>query len=1814
MLIALFAFTACKDKIQKTEEKTDYNAYTFSKEIAEVVSSITMGSIKSTDVLKVTFVDNIVEDTELNKEVENKLFELSPNIDGVTYWERPNVLVFKPEKAFPHWQKYEAKLLLSAVTDNFKKKELNNVDFAFDIKGVEITGFDAKLVLKDRKSPKLLLYKGTLSFSEKIDLDVLKKAVTLEKGSSTKVLTWSTTDDGFTFSFVSEDLERVNSTDEYSITVNDDDIPIFEDFVKTFTIQPLSAMKLVSVKKDENGKSPKVRLEFSDDFDPEQKLEGLIRVEPEASFKIQRLGNSLVLDGDFSFGTTYKIIVSSGIRSKWGTETEVQIDEEVTISDIKPQIEFASDGFVLPNTNNFKLQFYTSNLKKVHVEIKKVYENSLAEFVRSEKLSSLSNRRQEFNNAYINRVGVIVYNGTFDIESAKNQWKLNEIDLSKLVEGNTNELYLVRLNFNPGDMMVSPEADEFKYIEEFGQIYKPLLFSDIALTCKKSENYLHIYATKISTAKPLSGVNVTLKSQYETYASATTNSEGMATIHEDYLRYNSYIEANYKGERSVLKFSEMEWNISGFDIGGESVSHKETKAFIYTERGVYRPGDKLNISVIARHGDEGDYPENKPVTMELFNPQGKKVYEYTDKTNSDGFYNFPFQTKESDPTGSWRASFRIGNKYFSHAVKIETVVPYKIKVRMESPVKKILHDHSTYKINLQTNYLFGNPAANLDAEVTVNISSAPKHFEKYSDFVFSNPSKDFREIEQNIFKGSTNENGAVEIENPMPALTDVPSALSMKVSAKVLEKGGRPNNSWMTIPIEPYSHYVGLQPYKYSYVATGNDIEIPVILVDQEGNPIPGKNIRYKIYRNSEHWWWHYGNDGSLRFKSDFNTVLLKEGELVSKTTHSKINFLPIEQGSYFIEVIDESGTGHSAGIFMSAYPYGGAAGSDKNAGMLSLNTDKDKYYTGDVAKIQFPSPKEGVILLTVERRNEILEEKWYYPEKEGEMTIDLPITKEMVPNVYVSISLIQPHKQTMNDRPIRMFGIVCLNVEDKDSKHSFTIETASQFRPEEKCVVDLQTSDYKKSQYTIAIVDEGLLDITQFKTPDPWSYFFQKTNLQIRTYDLFSHIINANKGDVFKTFSIGGDMDYRQSQLGSNGKKKRFKPVCIFNGPLETDENGKARFEFTMPNYVGSVRIMVIGARGNSYARSEKAVPVKSELMILPTLPRVLGPAESFKVPITVFAMKDNLGDVSIKVETEGPVSCKNESVQKLSFSKADEKDCFFDFSIKDEAGEATVTITATAGSYKAVSTTNIMVRPTSPRIYDSKQGTIQKGGTETYNVPKVGITGTNRGKISVSVFPAIDFGKRLEWLIRYPYGCIEQTTSSVFPQLYLKKFIEYPEAYAEKIDERINAGIERLRNFQQFSGGFSYWPYGSGESEWGSLYGGHFLVEAKKLGYHIPTDLYENWLNYTKNQARRNNGELKSRAYRCYILALANEPQQAEMNSLKESQLSSMDNTSKWLLAASYKLAGQVNVADEITRNAKTDVEEYVEFSGTYGSTFRDKAMILDACNILDKDNIADMIVREIGVAISSNEWYSTQTMGYSILALGKYFTKLQGNNANAVISGTITTPSGKQIPFKSNKSFTYTFDEGFGKDFSIQIDQSTTMAKVYTSISWDGVPLHSTAEDYSNNLSLNVTWYDNDGNQISPLSLKQGTTFYGQFHVENISNQDRVDEIALMQILPSGWEIENTRLLDQELPSWTEGMTLGREEYTDIRDDRIIWFFDLWRTHYSSDHNELDFIVKLNAVSIGEFELPSTLTEAMYNGKFKATKAAVTVKVVK
>ena len=1813
-------------------KRNESGTISYSRETARLVSHVTSDLIRSEDDVRVRFVSPVVSGNRVGQSPEKTVFAFEPRIEGAARWADRRTLIFQPESPLPFRQRYNGVLDLPALFP--ERKNLQPLAFAFEIAGREIVSLNADFELIEEDDPRLVVYKGRISFSEKTPLEQVRQAARVSLDRERLSLAWKADVEWKIFSFASDPVERRSNSRELRFTLDKEALSISRDYRETTVLAPVTVMKIVKVEGHVEGRQPGLTVELSDDPDPRQDIRGLIAVDPPMDIQVRAAGRKIHVSGEFQHGRHYTLTVHPGIRSRWGVATGSEHTETVQIPDLKPEVRFSEDGMILPTANRRRVRFRTVNVSRVKLRVQQVFDSNLGQFLQRQSLKSAGDRRRDFYSREVNRVGVGLVDTVLEIGQVRNRWLQHELDLNALIDPSEKGPLLLSLSFKHVDMLYGApgEAEEARkqwrwnrrlwdyrshpfspgYVRTRGRAFKPVIVSDIGLTYKKAHRRHIVYARDINDAAPMAGVAVTLRTfQNQVAGRGLTDRHGAATFPGG-ERDVFYVEAEKDGRKSIIKCNEMAWNLSTFDTGGASAPPDGVRAFVYSERGVYRPGDEIHLSLIARNSEE-TFPENHPVTLKLFNPGNQLVLERTARTGKDGFYVFNFKTEPDDPTGNWRARLEVGSRTFDHTVKVETVAPYRLKVRIEPEKKNLTPEDNELQLELVSTYLFGNPAAGLDAEVAVEFRHADRQFAGYPGFSFTNESARYKSIRTSIFKDKLDEGGRARVRWPLPAPGRAPSAIRVRIDATVLEKGGRPNRSRETLAFDPYDRYVGVRKpqFDYGYARLGSALEIPVVMVTAQGEAVPGLPLEYRIYRSTGHWWWEYESRDQfrLRFKTDQYTEQIESGSIFSQSTPVPLVFTPEQRGEYLIEVQEEGG--HTAAFFMRAYPWGQAQADPKSAGMLALKTDRKSYAPGDSALVTFPAPRRGAILVSVEQDSRVLQTRWYEPDgHRGEFRVPVSVTREMAPTAYVAVSVLQPFSQTLNDRPIRLYGVVPLNVSDPHTRQEISIRMPGELRPESPFQIQVETGDGQPAQFTLAVVDEGLLALTGFSTPDAWKSFYRKRRLGVVTHDVYSHVIGANKGDVFKTFAVGGGFAYRASQLEPE-RGKRFKAVSLFKGPIETDAMGRATVDFDMPDYTGSVRVMAVSAATGRYGKAETSVPVKTDLIVMPTLPRVLGPGDRIVVPVTVFAMVDSIGPTVVSVQTEGPVSVVGPVRRELDFAETGERDLSFTLQAAAAVGQARVVVTAEASAVAADHVTDVRIRPSSPRIFATEDEDVRPGETVRFTVPDRGLPGTNRARVAVRRRPDMGMTHRLLGLVRYPYGCIEQTVSAAFPLLYLGTILDgvtYAGDAAMDTDRLINSAIRKLRRFKLVSGGFTYWPGGSTVSPWGSLYTGHFLIEARKLGYHVPQVLMASWLRYEKSRALTTKDNLMERVYRVYLLALAGEFQIGPMNLLKETGINDMNDTQKWMLAAAYHLAGVERTAAQILIPAGKRVKRYNESGGTYGSGLRDLSIILNTLVLFERWSEADEIARELGAALESRRWHSTQTTGFMLLALGKYLRSLDNEDGGrSVLAGTIRLPDGRVVRFETDRPAHHVeIEDGFGEEVEIFLDSTSTVKRAFATMDWDGVPLVDDVGDTSGKLKLEVAWRNDEGLPVDPAELSQGEAFWGHFRVRNMTVARKIEEVALVQVLPAGWEIDNPRLSDRTAPKWTKRLNLNREEYLDVRDDRVMWFLDAERRRH------LDFVVRLNAVTAGSFRLPATVAEAMYDRSYRATAAGKRVVV--
>ena len=1093
----------------------------------------------------------------------------------------------------------------------------------------------------------------------------------------------------------------------------------------------------------------------------------------------------------------------------------------------------------------------------------------------------------------------------------------------------------------------------------------------------------------------------------------------------------------------------------------------------------------------------------------------------------------------------------------------------------------------------------------------MSLSKVNTQFKNYGQYIFNNPATDFTTIKTDIFDGTLDAEGKANVTLKVPTATEAPGMLNATFTTRVFEPGGDASIYTQTIPFSPFTSYVGInlnQP-KGKYIETDKDHVFDIVTVNTQGQLVNSSNLEYKIYRIGWSWWWENSGESFGTYINNSSITPVASGNL--QTRGGKVSFkFRIDYpswGRYLVYVKDKE-SGHATGgtVYVDWPEWRGRSSKTDPSGikMLAFSLNKDSYEIGETATAIIPAAAGGRALVSIENGSTVLRQEWIEVSNGGDTKYTFKITPEMTPNVYLHISLLQPHAQTVNDLPIRMYGVVPVFVTNSQTVLQPQIQMPEVLRPETNFNVTVSEKTGKPMTYTLAIVDDGLLDLTNFKTPDPWNDFYSREALGIRTWDMYDNVLGASAGSYSSLFSTGGDATLKPADAKAN----RFKPVVKFIGPFYLGKGKSQTHTLKLPMYVGSVRAMVVAGQEGAYGNAEKTAFVRTPLMMLSTLPRVLSIQEEITVPVNIFAMENQVKNVTISLQTSGGgVQIVGANQQSLKFSQPGEQLVFFTLKTGSKTGKATIHLTANGGGQQTKETIEIEVRNPNPVVTLRNSQWVEAGQSKELSYNLSSSSANNQIKLEVSRIPSVDISRRFDFLYNYQHHCTEQLTSKALPLLFIGQFKTIDKIEAEKIKTNVQEAIRQIYGRQLPNGGFVYWPGNAVADEWISSYAGMFLTLAQEKGYAVHSNVLNKWKRFQRAAAQnwrmpqdasgwqQWQSELQQ-AFRLYTLALAGAPEYGAMNRMKEQ--AGLSIQAKWRLAATYALTGKMKPAEELVYNAETTVSPYSSMNQIYGSSDRDEAMILETLILMNRERDALQQAKVVSKNLSQEEWFSTQSTAFALMAMGRLAEKLSGTldfvwtwndkqqpavkSAKAVFEKEIaTTPKSGMIAVKN---------QGKGA-LSVDLITRTQL-------------LNDTLPAISDNLRMDIRYANLNGTPISVNDIIQGTDFMAITSISNISGTSDYTNLALTHIIPSGWEIYNERMVAPETESGAadgSGKSVSKYNYLDIRDDRVLTYFNLRRGETKV------FTVRLQATYAGNFILPAVQCEAMYDVNVQARSKA-------
>ena len=1854
LLLMIVSFSSCtrtqKDIIPSAEYAPYVNAYT-----GGVISQ------NSTIRIELTHEQPMVD---LNNELKENPFSFSPSLKGKAYWVSNNTIEFVPEEGtLKPGSLYECTFQLGKFVEVDKK--LKEFNFSFRVQERNFTLSIEPLPITDAQ-PDEINIKGEICFSDIVKKEEVEKILTVKDGNNKSYPVEIIPTDNLTrYQFCINQVPRDTEDYQLTITANGSPARIDQTQSEEVLIPAKDSFRFLSatrIDEPENG----IEVVFSTPLSDTQDLKGLIEIPELSSSVFQIKENRVFIYFEANQLSKLTLNIHEGVKSSQGKTLGTSHSISFSEINLKPQVEMLTTAAILPDSKSLIIPFRAVNLYAVDLSVIRIFENNVLMFMQTNSLASANELRRSGRLVYKKTLWL-----GKDTSKDIHNWENYSIDLAGLIRQEPGAIYRVILSFRQeysaypcsgvdnqdikfadnntpdGLMKVSgsalSEADEavwdtpeayyyynggtmdwsvYRWKERDNPCHPSYYMnSDRAAACnvfasnlgmivkRNSLNKLWIAVSNILDTNPVGKAQVTVYNfQLQPIGKGETNGEGFVEISSKGTPFIVVAEAE-KQKAYVRVVDGEEQSVSRFDVGGKEIQ-KGLKGFIYGERGVWRPGDTLHISFILEDREKR-IPDKHPVALEIYNPKGQFYTKMISTQGMNGFYTFDVPTQAGDPTGLWNAYIKVGGTTFHKGLRIETIKPNRLKINLTLP--KILQStDKNVTVPLASAWLTGATASKLKAKVEMSLSKVNTQFKNYGQYIFNDPATDFTTIKTDVFDGILNAEGKAGVTLKVPAATNAPGMLNATFTTRVFEPGGDASIYTQSIPFSPFVSYVGInlnQP-KGKYIETDKDHVFDVVTVNSQGQPVNRSNLEYKIYRISWSWWWENSDESFGTYINNSSITPVASGKLQTsggKTTFKFRVDYP-SWGRYLVYVKDKD-SGHATGgtIYVDWPESRGRSNKTDPSGikMLTFSLDKDSYEIGETATAIIPAAAGGRALVSIENGSSVLHREWIEVTNEGDTKYTFEITLEMAPNVYLHISLLQPHAQTINDLPIRMYGIAPVFVTNRQTVLQPQIQMPEVLRPETDFNVTVSEKSGKPMTYTLAIVDDGLLDLTNFKTPDPWNEFYSREALGIRTWDMYDNVLGASAGAYSSLFSVGGDATLKPADAKAN----RFKPVVKFIGPFYLGKGRQQTHTLKLPMYVGSVRAMVVAGQDGAYGNAEKTAFVRTPLMLLSTLPRVLSIQEEITVPVNVFAMEKQVKNVTVSLQASGGgVQIEGSHQQSLTFNRPGDQLVFFTLKTGNKTGKATIKLTASGGGQQTKETIEIEVRNPNPIVTLRSSEWIETGQNKELSYQLGSLSANNQIKLEVSRIPSVDISRRFDFLYNYQHHCTEQLTSKALPLLFIAQFKTIDTREAEKIKANVQEAIRQIYARQLPNGGFVYWPGNAVADEWISSYTGMFLTLAQEKGYAVHANVLNKWKRFQRAAAQNwrmpqeaNNwqqwqSELQQ-AFRLYTLALAGAPEYGAMNRMKEQPGLSIQ--AKWRLAAAYALTGKMKPAEELVYNAETTVIPYSSMNQIYGSSDRDEAMILETLLLMNRERDALQQAKVVSKNLSQENWFSTQSTAFALMAMGRLAEKLSGS-----LDFTWTWNGKQQPAVKSAKAV-------FEKEISTSPKSGTVAVKNQGkgALSVDLITrtqlLNDTLPAISDNLRMDIRYASMDGKPMSVNDIRQGTDFTAIASISNTSGTTDYTNLALTHIIPSGWEVYNERMTVPEAePQETtdsSGNVSGQYTYQDIRDDRVLTYFNLRRGETKI------FTIKLQATYAGNFILPSVQCEAMYDVNVQARSKA-------
>jgi alpha-2-macroglobulin len=1795
------------------------------------------------------FSHPLVPDSLLNAWDSTRYITFAPAVQGSFKWTSPTTLVFSPSTGFRANTDYKAELTQSLLA-NAAQREKKRVSMpseramSFHTPYLQLSGVESAWVRASQNvsagasasSPAVEL-RLDLAFTYSVPPQSLTEH--LQIAMDGKNLQYSIKNTGAAQTLtLALPVGKNDGGREIKLTIGkglrcvESDRPTTEDITQTLIIPSPDEFKINAVTADYDDDNTIIRVTTSQSlFDGN--VQPFVSVQPQPKgFSVEANETGFIVRGAFQADSAYQLTISKRLRGLFGGELGADFVQTMNFGTLAPTIKFTdAKAMYLSTQGGRNIGIRITNVGRVEVIVEKIYENNILAFLRN---------------------GGKTYSGDYDEGSDEyNSWEdYQDVDdygdpvMKRVVDTRTlpksRGAYVLNLDVRDklqgkGLYIVRVISTEQKWLRDS----RLIAISDIGMLAKRSDDAMFVVANSIKTAEPLASAEVRVLSRNnQLLAKAETNKDGVARLSN--LRGSTpgsvpaLVTTTHNGETTYLLLQGTRVETSRFEVGGLQENASGIQAFIYGERDMYRPGETVHFNVVARNTDWSAAAQ-QPIKLKILLPTGKEYTQLKRTLNDEGAVETALAMPVSAITGTYSIEAYTANDVLlaSERFNLEEFLPDRISVNMNLSAD-VVRPAQKLTVTATALNLFGPPAANRLFRVETYLKRklfSAKGFEKYNFAIqtigsaganrrYSNNS-DYDEnsiegtpMEPLVSEGETGADGSLSANLEIPDSYHDIGVLQGSVYVTVFDENGRPVVRMKPFIVPTQDVFYGIKSID-RYQTTRQTMQIPVVALSADGKAQNSTPAHVRVIRTN----WvtvlerDPNNTSRYRYVSQRQEITELERDVTVSGSGTSLAFTPRTSGEYEVRIQAANNSATFVSEYFYAYGYGDTQSSAfevSKEGEITIESEKTAYNAGETANLLFKTPFAGKLLVTVER-NGVLDYFTFTTDQKS-AKLALPIKDEYTPNVYVAATLIKPLDDGSAIPLTIAYGYHALKIEKPNTKLPVSISVAEQSRSKTKQTITVQTGE--DVELTIAIVDEGILQLKNFQTPDPHGFFYQKRALQVESHSVYPLLFPDLKA---RSSSMAGDaaLATRLNPFTN----KRVKLIAMWSGIVKSS-GGRFSYTIDVPEFSGALRVMAVAYKGKSFGSATKTMRVADPIVISSGLPRFLSPGDEALMPVTLTNTTQREAGVSVQAATDGALGIEGANGQgtnqTVSIPANSERQVFFKILARG-MGQGSVNVNVNGLGEKFSEKTDITIRPVAGLVKFSGTGVVKAGETQDFTLSGNFMQGTAKARLVVSKSPIAQFTKNLAYVLQYPYGCVEQITSSAFPQLYamdLARSLNQSQTMSgSAASGNVQEAIRRLASMQLYNGALSYWQGGTEESWWGSAYAAHFLAEAQKAGFDVNEQFLSRLQGYLTKKAKERNFEYytyadrmggqyrtksipaKSIFYSLYVLALANKPDAATMNFYK-SHRDSLALDSRYLLATAYFLSGDKASYRSLLPKAFEGERSARAFGGSFYSYVRDEAVALGALMDVEPDNPqCGIMARHLSNALKTERYLNTQENAMALTALGKIARRAAASDIKAVIAS-----GGQKIADFTGADVVLKRGDIVGKQVSIA---ATGTGSLYYFWDTEGMSVDGNFVQEDSFLQVRRTYLTRSGQPLSPEAMQQNDLVVVKISLVSL-NRANVENVVITDMLPAGLEIENPRVGAVAELGWIKDN--HEPEYLDIRDDRINFFT-------TAEGLVRHYYYLARAVSKGTFKLGPVSADAMYNGEYHSYNGAGVVRVM-